>query len=197
MQNSAPLSGHCPASAYLISRAIEPPYPDALRFAVTWNSEARRRLPALVAAVTMVETPDAVRAVQRIYLQNGRKADVPTPKKALGPIAGAGVVLGDVRDAMVIAEGVETALSASRLIGFPAVATLGAANMRGLVVPTRVRRVVIAADRDEKAVGERAARDLGERLAARGVDARIAFPPEGFKDFNDAAQARAAGGGCG
>lgn len=192
-----PLNGADPASRYLAARAIAGPYHDALRCGVTWNAEARRKMPALVAALTMLETPDAVRAVQRIYVEDGLKADVLTPKKALGPIGGAGVILGDIRDAMVVAEGVETALSASRMIGLPAVATLGAGNMRVLIVPTRVRRVVIAADRDAKGVGERAARDLGERLAACGVDASIAFPPEPFKDFNDAAQAQAKGGARG
>lgn len=192
-----PLNGADPASRYLAARAIQGPRPDALRCALIWNAEARRNMAALVAAVTMLETPDAVRAVQRIFIEDGRKADVPTPKKAFGPIGGAGVILGDIRDAMVVAEGVETALSASRMIGVPAVATLGAGNMRALIVPPRVRRVVIAADRDPKGVGERAARDLGERLAACGVDASIVFPPEPFKDFNDCAQAHARGGARG
>lgn len=192
-----PLNGADPASRYLAARAIQGPHADSLRCAVTWNAEARRNMSALVAAVTMLETPDAVRAVQRIFIEDGRKADVPTPKKTLGPISGAGVILGDIRDAMVVAEGLETALSASRMIGLPAVASLGAGNMRALIVPPRVRRVVIAADRDPKGVGEVAARDLGERLAARGVDVSIALPPEPHKDFNDVAQAQAKGGARG
>jgi phage/plasmid primase-like uncharacterized protein len=69
--------------------------------------------------------------------------------------------------------------------------------MRALIAPPRVQRVVIAADRDQRGAGERAARDLCERLAARGVDASIVLPPEPHKDFNDAAQALAKGGARG
>jgi hypothetical protein len=192
-----PLTGADPASCYLAARAIAGPYYASLRCGLIWNAEARRNMAALVAAVTLLETPDAVRGVQRIFIENGRKADVPTPKKAYGKIGGAGVILGPIGDAVVVGEGIETALSASRMIGLPAVATLGAGNMRELIVPAHIRRVVIAGDRDPKGVGERAARDLGERLAARGVDASIALPPEPFKDFNDCAQAQAKGGARG
>jgi hypothetical protein len=196
-KDAKPLTGSDPASLYLAGRAIDGPYPEALRCASLWNAEVKRNMAALVAAVTSLETPHALCAVQRIFLEDGRKADVPTPKKALGAIGGAGVVLGPIVDAMVVAEGVETALSAARAFGLPAVATLGAGNMRALIAPPRVQRVVIAADRDQRGAGERAARDLCERLAARGVDASIVLPPEPHKDFNDAAQALAKGGARG
>lgn len=187
-----PLTGECEASRYLIGRAIPPPWPASLRCGGDWNAEVRRMMWVLVAAVTSADAPFVVRAVQRTFLADGCKAEVPTPKKALGPIGGGGVVLGDVAEAVVVAEGVETALSAGRAFGLPAIATLGAGNLAALNVPATVRRVVIAADRDPGGVGERAARSLGERLSGRHVEASIAWPPEPFKDFNDYAQAKAA-----
>jgi putative DNA primase/helicase len=130
--------------------------------------------------------------VQRTWLaEPGRKAALATPKAALGAIGGCGVVLGEIADAVVIAEGLESALSASVALGLPAVAALGCANLRRLAIPDRVRRVVIAPDRDASGAGERAARDLGQTLIKRGCSAALAWPPAPFADWNDAAQAGA------
>jgi phage/plasmid primase-like uncharacterized protein len=111
---------------------------------------------------------------------------------SLGSVRGGGVVLGEFDDALCVAEGVETALSAGAMLGLPAVAALGASNMATLTVPAHVRRVVIAPDRD--AAGEGAAIDLGRRMYADGRNVELARPPEAFGDWNDWAQTLAAGG---
>jgi hypothetical protein len=173
---SALLTAESLAGRYLVARAISPPWPPSLR----------QQPRCLVAAVTPADAPQAVRATQRTYLEEpGRKAVVGIPRITDGPMEGCGVVLGEVTDALVVAEGVETALSASRLLHLPAVATLGAANMRKLRVPRSVARVVIAADPDP--AGEAAARELGERLADDGRAVEIAHPPADH-DFNDIAR---------
>jgi hypothetical protein len=187
--NSSPITPNNLGGRYLLARAIAPSWPMALRFSArVWNSEARRNLPALVAAVTPLGAPDDVRAVHRTWLSEpGRKADLSAPKKALGAIAGCGVILGDIADEIVIAEGIESALSAGHALELSALATLGASNMRRLIVPPHVRRVVIAADRDGSGEGESAARDLGAKLVARGVSVALAWPPKPFADWNAAA----------
>jgi len=186
------------AARYLEARAIPAPWPPALRFAPRlWNSEARAYLPAIVAAVAPLDAPHDVCAIQRTWIaEPGRKAALAAPKAALGAIAGRGVVLGKIEDAVVIGEGVESALSASAALNLPAVAALGCANLRRLAIPDRVRRVLIGADRDESGAGERAARDLGRALIGRGVSAALAWPPKPFSDWNDAAQAGALDGGA-
>lgn len=193
-----PITPDTLAGRYLQARAIPAPWPPSLRFAPRlWNAEIRDELPALIAAVAPLATPGEVRAIQRTWLaEPGRKAGLATQKAALGAIAECGVILGEIGDAAVIAEGVESALSAGRALGLPAVAALGASNLRRLAIPARVRRVLIAPDRDASGVGERAARDLGRALIARGVSAALAWPPKGFADWNDAAQAAAIDGGA-
>jgi phage/plasmid primase-like uncharacterized protein len=105
----------------------------------------------------------------------------------VGDHVGGFIRLGRVRDECVIGEGWESALSASEACGLPALASINAANMRALVLPASVRRVVIAYDRG--AVGELSAEALAERLTAAGLAVEMFGPPEGCGDWNDAAQA--------
>lgn len=172
---------------YLRSRAIEPPYPPSLRFHPNLKDQIWRR-PGVIAARTLIDRPSDVSALQRIFLcRDGHaKAPMSEPKKSMGRCKSGGVVLGEILDAAVIAEGVETALSASRMFGLPAVATLGTAFTRALMLPQRVRRVVIAADNDS--AGQSAASVLAGRLEREGRSVSIERPPEGLKDFNDLAQ---------
>jgi hypothetical protein len=188
-RKALPVTSENLGGRYLLARSIAPPWPASLRFATrVWNSEARCDLPALVAAVTPLGASDDVRAIHRTWLSEpGRKADLSAPKKALGAIAGCGVILGDIADEIVIAEGIETALSAGHALDLSAVATLGSSNMRRLIVPPNVRRVVIAADRDSSGEGESAARDLGAKLVVRGLSVALAWPPKPFADWNAAA----------
>lgn len=184
-----PLHPSTLAGAYLAkTRALPPPWPSSLAFAPKcYCGPVRERRPALLAAVAKLSAPDDVFAVQRIFLEppSRKCGDLESPKMSLGPIAGGGVILGDVRDALVIAEGIESALSASRALGLPAVAVLGASNLPKLEIPDTVRRVVIAPDRDEGGTGERHARALGVELARRGVSVALAWAPDGLNDWND------------
>jgi len=175
--------------AYLATaRALPPPWPAKLRFlAQCFCGPLNGRRPALIGGVSKLSAPDGVFAVQRIFLEPpGRKcAELENPKMSLGPIAGGGVILGDVRDALVIAEGIESALSAGRALGLPAVAVLGASNLGRLEIPDTITRVIIAPDRDEGGTGEHHARALGVKLARRGVRVALAWAPDGLNDWND------------
>ena len=104
-------------------------------------------------------------------------------------VIGAGVVgLANRLGLACIAEGIETALSASAMFNMPAVATLGTSFTRGLIIPEQVRRPVIAVDNDEP--GLRAAEALETRLRKEGRAVRIETPPPEFKDFNDLANGK-------
>jgi hypothetical protein len=187
---SVPIAGTL-ASRYLESRAIASPWPLSLRFH-SRCPDGKQRRPALIAACTSLDAPMQVEAIQRIFLcpLSGRKAAVQAPKKALGAHRGRGVVLGAVTDTLLVSEGIESGLSASaQFNNMPAIATLGAEFMSRLIIPTRVRHVVIAADEDEP--GLRAAFSLAARLRGEGRIVCIRTPPTGFKDFNDLAMHRA------
>lgn len=177
---------------YLENRSIHGPFPPTLRFHKACRDGPFRR-PALIAARTMLGTPDQVTSVQRTFLArdgNG-KAPVKVTKKTLGACKGGGVVLGDIGEALLIAEGVETALSAAAIFRLPAaVATLGVAHTRKLIVPESVREIVIATDNDNDEAGRVAAEALAARLRREGRLVRVELPPSAYEDFNDLATSK-------
>ncbi|MEQ1618879.1 MAG: toprim domain-containing protein [Terricaulis sp.] len=177
------------AARYLENRAVATPWPPALRFHPACPDGPFRR-PALIAARTLLDRPDQVGSVQRTFLRRdgAGKAETANAKKMLGACKGGGVVLGEIGGVLLVAEGVETALSAAALFAMPAVATLGAAHTRKLIVPESVREIVIAADNDE--TGRAAAEALAARLRKEGRSVRVESPPPALKDFNDAATAK-------
>jgi hypothetical protein len=94
----------------------------------------------------------------------------------------------------VIGEGIETSASAGLLLGLPAWAAVSAGNLAtGLVLPTSVRRIIIASDHDP--AGQEAARAAWQRWRAEGHAVRIAVPDEPRQDFNDLLRQQASGGG--
>ncbi len=66
--------------------------------------------------------------------------------------------------------------------GLPVWAALSTSGLTGLVMPARVRRIVILADGDEP--GEKAAQTAAARWCLESREVRIARPPRGA-DFND------------
>ena len=154
------------AERYLRGRGISCPLPDTLRFhPACWHPTAKR-LPALVA---MVEGGDRF-AVHRTYLaEPGRKAEVEPAKAMLGAVAGGAVRLAEAAGPLVVAEGIETALSlASGLLRAPATvwAALSTSGMAGLRLPDQPGRLTVATDGDE--AGRAAGHALAERADALG-----------------------------
>lgn len=109
----------------------------------------------------------------------------------VGEHRGGFIRLGRLRHTAVIGEGWETTLSACEAAGLPGLAAINAPNMRALVLPPGVQRVLIAHDRDPKGIGQLSAEALAERLHADGVRVEMMPPPGDFDDWNSAAQAGA------
>jgi putative DNA primase/helicase len=130
-------------------------------------------------------------ACHRTYLtRDGGKAGVDPVKASLGPVWGGAVRLDQAAPELVIGEGIETAASAGLLLRLPAWAAISAGNLgRGLVLPSEVRAVVIAADPDP--AGKAAAAAASTRWQAEGRHVRIATPDQSRQDFNDVLQERA------
>jgi putative DNA primase/helicase len=173
---------------YLAARNIVIPIPNVLRFHAAMNHPGGQRCPAMVGLVTR-GTDGAPMAVHRTFLarDRGSKAPIEPAKMMLGPCRGGAVCLGPVGDRLMIAEGIETALSAMQATGQPAWAALSTSGLRTLDLPADVGDVVVLADGDEP--GEAAARDAGRRWKREGRRVRIARPPRGF-DFNDVLKGR-------
>jgi putative DNA primase/helicase len=90
--------------------------------------------------------------------------------------------------ALVVAEGIETALSAGHALRLPAWAALSAGGLARFSPPASVRRIVIAADND--APGRLAAETLARTLRGAARIVEIAPPPHVFSDWNDWARAQ-------
>jgi len=106
-------------------------------------------------------------------------------KASLGPIRGSAIRLGDWRggDSLVIAEGIENALSVAQSTGLPAWAVGGRWNLPALDLPACIRNIIIASDPDEP--GMKAADIAAARWSAEGRTVRVAVPPEAGVDFNE------------
>mgnify|MGYP001014980428 FL=1 len=173
------------AERYLRGRAIEGelPGPDVLRFHPRMTSlEDRDRRPALVAA--LVDPQGDIQGVQVTLLtaHGASKAALATPRRTIGRLMGAYVRIDAPGETLVVAEGLETALSARRALGAGAWAFLSAENLAQFEPPPVIDRLIIAADNDE--AGLAAAARLKARVQSFIV-CEAAIPPSGYADWND------------
>lgn len=170
---------------YLADRGITMPPPLSLRWAPRcWHAKARRCLPAMVARVDDIE--GRLIGVHRTWLGRDAAGQWHRRDRALlGPIGGGGVRLAAPDKTLLIGEGIETCLAAMQACGLPTWSALSTSGMVALALPPIVRTVVILADHDANAAGERAARAAALRWLAEGRRVRLALPPEPGTDFND------------
>lgn len=189
---SHPLDGRDAASRYLASRDITlSRWPTQLRFlpnATYWHDAGRKTThPALIAQMVSPDTKKTT--VHLTYLtDDGRKAELdPCRKLAPGQVPKGGAVrLAPSAETMGIAEGIETALSASLLFEVPVWAALNAGLLSVWQPPPTVRHVIIFADHDRMFGGQAAAYALAHRLAAaKAVTAEVRLPTDEDSDWND------------
>lgn len=171
------------AEAYLRGRGITCALPDSLRFHPDCWHPSAQRVPAMVARIRGLPRL----AVHRTYLRadGSGKADLDPPKAMLGAALGGAVRLTAAQGPLVVAEGIETALSlACGLLGRPATiwAALSCAGIAGLRLPSPPRRLTIANDGDK--AGREAANKLAERASAMGWSVSLLPAPDG-RDWND------------
>jgi phage/plasmid primase-like uncharacterized protein len=194
-----------PADQYLRLRGIDLAQlgrqPRALRYHPgLWNGEARREFAGLVAAVT--NDAGETTAVHRTWLQQDaagrwRKAPLNVPKASLGRVAGGTIRLwrgasgkplaaAPPGEVVVIAEGIETALSvAISCSELRVMAAVSLGNMSRIDLPAAIATVIICGDNDEPgSQAEAALNAAAARFAAQGRKVRIARSPVG-SDFND------------
>jgi putative DNA primase/helicase len=188
IERSTPIGDGDPVDRYLRGRGLRPR-------GKAWAADLRAALirhptggkwPAMLGVVR--DATGRIVGCHRTYLdgEQGTKASVEPCRLSLGPICGGAVRLGAFAEAIIVAEGIETALAASTLLPGAGVpwACLSASGLAGLSVPTWVRRVIVAADHDE--VGEQAARQLCTRLRRREfLDVQLARPRTPGADMND------------
>lgn len=176
---------------YLRSRGIQGSIPSTLKFHPRLFHNSRTYHPAMVAAVTLWPAK-TISGVHRTYLTaNGSgKAPLSPNKMMLGSIKGGAVRLSYPGSKLILAEGIETALSCFCATNIPTWSCLSTSGMMDVVVPPLeiTQEIIICADGD--GAGQKAADKLAERLHKPGYIVRIAPSPQG-QDFNDILRGKA------
>ncbi len=187
---ASPIAGTL-GERYLRARAVHGPLPPSLRFeAECWHKTAKR-LPAMVAAVTLEGEAEPVAAHRTYLAEPGRKADVDPAKAMLGPVAGGVTRLAEGPGPLCIAEGIETAVSLRDALAAhrPAVwAGLSAHGLSAARLPANPGELVVAPDAGS--AGWRAAETLADRAHKAGWRVKL-LPPPREGDWNDRAKAAA------
>jgi putative DNA primase/helicase len=186
-----------PTDRYLRSRGIMlEAYPPALRTGIGvryFHDDARSSYPAMLAIVT--GTDGKPTTIHRTYLtDDGRKAPVEKPRKLYSsPGKGSAIRLAAPTSTLGIAEGIETALSASILFKVPVWSAICANGLVNFEPPATVNHLLVLADNDLHHVSQAAAHALAARLFARiRIDVRI--PEKPGTDWNDVLAERGTAG---
>lgn len=187
---SKPLIGTL-AATYLRSRGITRPSDlPALRFHARCYYRPNdddvpatpNAFPALIAAVT--DNDGVQTGTHRTWLDptGQTKANVASPRRAMGNILGHAVRFGTADDVMVAGEGIETMLSLREVLpAMPMAAATSSAHLAAVVFPPTLKRLYVARDRD--AAGDAAIGILTDRAQAAGIQLVSLLPELG--DFND------------
>lgn len=140
-----------------------------------------------LAMIAKAANGDKAVGVHLTFLKDGTKADVPTQKVMYavedGALNGSAIRLHEAGETLLIAEGIETALSAAEIFGLPAWAAMNAGLLERVNVPSFVKHVVICGDNDSNFVGQAAAYALAKRMVSEGRTASVEIPKA--NDWND------------
>jgi putative DNA primase/helicase len=185
------------AGRYLYDRTRLTTFPRCLRYSPDERyTEPGSRPSWHPAVVAKVDPSDAAAAqgeraaLHRTYLDRyAGKAKVAEPRKMLGAMpTGAAVRLMEHDAILGIAEGIETALSASALFNVPCWAALTAGLLQEWSPPASVTTVLVFGDNDLSNTGQAAAYSLARRLNTRGLTVSVEIPQATGSDWNDVHQ---------
>jgi putative DNA primase/helicase len=186
-----------PAEFYLASRGlIGTP---ALRFHARTPHGPRPLTRFRAAMIAAVRDKAGIVGVQRTFLQICTGRPSVEARSGLGRFGEGAVRLAPCAARLGLAEGIESALSASALVGVPCWATLGTERFALVSVPPQVTELLLFLDHD---VGGRRAEALA-RAAHPEIAVEAFYPPRAGDDWNDVLMARASAadeqerGGCG
>lgn len=189
-QESLPITPGDVAHRYLASRKVDGLfYPPALRFHPALKDGEGGVRPALLAMIGVPGKKKFV-SMHRTFLKpdGSGKADMESPRKMMpGPLPdGACVMLSDYRGgALGVAEGIETALSASALFDMPVWSAINTTMMVKWLPPDGCKEIAIFGDNDKKYGGQSAAYTLAHKLAGKGMFVTVNIPTVEGADWAD------------
>lgn len=172
-----------PAAAYLKSRGL-PATSAQLRFhprTPHGPGPLTRYRPALIAAV---RDDCGLTAIHRTFLDRGAgdRAPLAGPRCGLGPFGQGAVRLGGSASRLGLAEGIETALSATALFGVPCWAALGSERFGRVALPAEASELLLFLDHDS---GGRRAQRLARMAFAHVARIEVLVPGKEGEDWND------------
>ena len=191
-RSGKPLEASSAAARYLTSRTGSMPSCRDLRAAarMSYHVGAGIRPDYYSGLIAMIR--DAVGDpvnLHRTYLDaQGRKAAVEKQKLVMWGAdlpPGCAIRLTSVAEEMGVAEGIETALSASAMFDLPVWSAINADILSKWSPPAEVKRVVVFGDNDVGCAGQAAAFSLAKRLKAKGLNAEVCIPSREGADWND------------
>lgn len=127
------------------------------------------------------------------FLRNGMK-DIQcngSPKKMFAlqehGLTGSAIRLHSLGDGtrLLLAEGIETALRAAEIFGYPAWATGSAGLLEAVQIPEQVKEILVAGDNDSSFTGQAAAYALAKRLHSDKKNVIVKIHPDIDKDWAD------------
>jgi putative DNA primase/helicase len=198
-REAAPSIRNTAAETYLKGRGLTLTDAEArsLRFhPALWHWPTQTKWPAMVALVRLADGAELTSHQTFLEYDGSGKAPVGAKTRLFAScktIAGGGVWFGeaDGRTEFIVAEGLESALSAMRLYGAAAgCAALSEGGIRRLILAREARRVRIFADHDELGQGVAAAQEARRRWRAEGREVVVSRATEIGFDANDVLMAR-------
>jgi putative DNA primase/helicase len=176
-KSSVRLNADDACGRYLTERGLASFFvkPSVVRYVSSLKHYAQQtHHPGMIALFSFADGSPAT--IHRTYLDfGGRKAAV-TPNRMFMPgkvSAGGAIRLGDEAETMGVAEGIETAMSASLLFNMPVWATTSEGFLQKWQPPPIAKSIAIFADADANFVGQHAAYALAKRLSFEAVRDKI------------------------
>jgi len=186
---TTPIADISPAAKYLRARmGGSRPFVNYVREASrVFHSEDQQFHPAMVAKV--IGYNDVAINLHITYLtRDGRKANVSPAKKVMpGKLPdGCAIRLMPAAEVMGVAEGIETAISASLMFDMPVWACVNGNLLAKWRPPDEAHEVFIFGDNDENCTGQARAYELANRLIVQFKrKATVMIPPTLGDDWND------------
>ena len=149
-----------------------------------WHAESKQCWPVMVASI--LNGNDLI-GLHRTYLdEEGDQAPVFPTKKIVGKLGGGCTPFGTVQSTLIVAEGIETALSLYAMFQTPVWAALSATNMTNINLPPLPLAETVYIAQDNDAAGRKNARKAADKFWREGRRVVIMNPSDSvINDFND------------
>jgi Toprim domain-containing protein len=160
------------------------PLPPSLRWAPALRRPDGTHRPAMIARIDSID--GELIGIARTWLARDAAGNWCRLDRAmLGRAAGGAVWLASAANAVLIGEGIETTLAGVEATGLPGWAALSTSGMVALILPPKIRNVIILADHDLSGAGERAARIAETHWRREGRRVSVWMSPRPCEDAND------------